>query len=80
MTPLQDALRELVAEIAELDPADVDLDTPFEQVDVDSLMAMEIAVHAEGRFGVRYDEASLIRATTLRALAALTEERLGARR
>lgn len=73
MTPLQLALRDLVAEIAELDVDDVDLDTPFAQVDIDSLMAMEIAVHAEGRFGVRYTEAELRRVTTVRALAELTE-------
>ena len=79
MTPLQEALRDLVAEIAELDVADVDLDTPFALVDVDSLMAMEIAVHAESRFGIRYDEATLARVTTLRLLADLTEERLVAR-
>ncbi len=68
-------LRGLVAELAELDPADLTPDTSFPEVGIDSLLAMEIAVHVERRHGVRFEDSDLNRIRTLRQLADLVVER-----
>jgi acyl carrier protein len=49
-------LRALIADLAELDPTDLGVDIPFPDVGIDSLMAMEIAVHVEARYGVHFEE------------------------
>ncbi len=77
MTPTETELRDLVAELAELDADEIDLDTPFPDAGIDSLLAMEIAVHVEARFGVRFDDADVRAAQTLAALASLVGERVG---
>ena len=50
-TDLETDLRDLVAELAELPLDEVETDTSFEDAGIDSLLAMEIAVHVERRFG-----------------------------
>jgi acyl carrier protein len=77
VTPTEGELRDLVAELAELEPDEIDLDTPFPDAGIDSLLAMEIAVHVEARFGVRFEDADVREAQTVRALAALVGERVG---
>jgi acyl carrier protein len=69
-----DELRLLVADLTENDPDALDVDTPFAAVGIDSLMAMEIAVHVEHRFGVRFTEADLATVTSVRDLAHLVEQ------
>jgi acyl carrier protein len=49
-------LRVLVAELAELDLDDVGVDVPFHALGIDSLLAMEIAVHVEERFRIVFEE------------------------
>jgi acyl carrier protein len=73
-----DELRALVADLAELDPATLGVDTAFRDVDIDSLLAMEIAVHVEKRFGVRFTDGDIARIVSIRDLAALVAERGGA--
>ena len=75
MTDLERRLRDLVAELAELEPGELDLDTSFRDVDIDSLLAMEIAVHVEARFGVRFDDGDISRIVSIRDLAGLVTER-----
>ncbi len=75
MTPVEEQLRDLVAEVAELDAADLDLRTPFPEADIDSLLAMEIAVHVEKKFGVRFEDTDMKRVQSIADLAQLVEER-----
>jgi acyl carrier protein len=75
VTPVEEQLRDLVAEVAELDAADLDLRTPFPEADIDSLLAMEIAVHVEKKFGVRFEDTDMKRVQSIADLAQLVEER-----
>ena len=68
-TDLETDLRDLVAELAELPVAEVETDTPFEDAGIDSLLAMEIAVHVERRFGVRFEDTELKTVQSVRQLA-----------
>lgn len=52
-------VRAVVAEVAELDAAEIELDVPLATAGIDSLLAMEIAVEIERRCGVRFTEAEL---------------------
>lgn len=74
MTPVEAELRDLVAELAELDPESLDLSTPLPEAGIDSLLAMEIAVHVEARFGVRFTDSDVRSAQTLASLAAIVAE------
>ncbi|MBK9740482.1 MAG: acyl carrier protein [Actinobacteria bacterium] len=76
MSDLED-LRDLVAELTELDADQLDVDTPFADVGIDSLMAMEIAVHVEHRYGVRFNEGDLATVTSVRDLSTLVEAQRG---
>ena len=76
MTPTENELRDLVADLAELEPDEVRLDTPFPDAGIDSLLVMEIAVHVEARFGVRFEDADVRGAQTIAQLAALVGERV----
>jgi acyl carrier protein len=78
VTSTESELRDLVAELAELDPAELDLDTPFVEVGIDSLLAMEIVVHVEGRFGVRFEESDVKHVRTLGQLLAMVAARTDA--
>lgn len=71
MTSVEGALRDLVAGLAELDPETLGLDTPFPEAGIDSLLAMEIAVHVEARFGVRFTDSDVKQAQTIASLAAI---------
>ncbi len=44
---------------------------------IDSLMAMEIAVHVEHRFGVRFSEGDLAKVTSVRDLSSLVAAQRG---
>lgn len=75
---LEDGVRAVVAELAELDEDDIGVDTPFAEADIDSLLAMEIAVHVEARYGVRFAEAEVKAVRTVRDLAVLVERQQAA--
>jgi acyl carrier protein len=76
-TDLETDLRDLVAELAELPVAEVETDTPFEDAGIDSLLAMEIAVHVERRFGVRFEDTELKTVQSVRQLADAVREKQG---
>jgi acyl carrier protein len=60
-------LREIIAEIAEVDPQEVTDDALFvEDLEIDSLMAMEILIAIEKRFGIEVAEEKLLEFRTLR--------------
>jgi acyl carrier protein len=71
VNPYEDGVRELVAELAELDPESIDLETSFSDAGIDSLIAMEIAVHVEAQFGVRFDDEELKRVQSVADLVGL---------
>jgi acyl carrier protein len=70
-------VRGIVADLAELDPADLTLETSFRDVGIDSLLAMEIAVHVENAMGVRFADDDLEDVTTVGGLIDLTARRGG---
>lgn len=61
------ALRELVAEIIDVDVEEVTDDARFvEDLEVDSLLALEITVRLEKHYGIKVSEDELSKVTTLR--------------
>jgi acyl carrier protein len=75
--PTEALVRRIVADLAELDEADLSVDTTFREVGIDSLLAMEIAVHVENAAGVEFGEHDLKDVTTIGDLVALTQRHLG---
>ena len=76
-TDLETDLRDLVAELAELPVDEVETDTSFEDAGIDSLLAMEIAVHVERRFGVRFEDTELKTVQSVRQLADSVRQKQG---
>jgi len=73
---VEDELRAIVAEVAEIDPGTVDAGGTLADAGVDSLMAMEIAVDVERRYGLSFTVEELKEITTFASLVALTRTRL----
>ena len=73
---IPDDLRAIVAEVAEIDPGSIDLGGTLADAGVDSLMAMEIAVDVERRYGLSFTVEELKGITTFGSLVALTQARL----
>jgi acyl carrier protein len=73
---IEDELRAIVAEVAELDPSAIGLEGTLADAGVDSLQAIEIAVDVERRYGLSFVEAELKEITTFGSLVALTRARL----
>lgn len=74
-------IREIVAMVLEMDPADIDSDALFyEDLSVDSLEKAEIAMRVEREFGVRLspEEAAAMNSVAL-AAAVLGGERVAER-
>ncbi len=69
-------LRVIVAEVAEIDPGSIDVSGTLADAGVDSLMAMEIAVDVERRYGLTFTVEELKAITTFGSLVALTRARL----
>lgn len=62
----RERLRAIVAEVLDLEPDDITDDANFiDDLGVDSLMALEIVVVLEKRFGVRFAETELRQVTSL---------------
>ena len=74
-TELETDLRDLVAELAELPPEEVEPDTPFADAGIDSLLAMEIAVHVERLCGVRFEDTDLKAVQSVRQLADMVRQK-----
>ncbi len=73
---IEDELRAIVAEVAELEPDSIDLSGTLADAGVDSLMAMEIAVDVERRYALSFTVEELKGITTFGSLVALTRTRL----
>jgi acyl carrier protein len=70
-------LRELLADILELEPEEVGLeDDLIDGLDADSLQRLELMTEVEHRLGVRLELGAWREARTLAELAALTMQRL----
>ncbi len=72
---IEEDLRAIVAEVAELDPASIDPTVPFSEAGIDSLMAIEIAVDVERLYGLHFDEGELKTIVNFSSLVALTRKR-----
>jgi acyl carrier protein len=75
--PTEALVRRIVADLAELDESSLSADTTFREAGIDSLLAMEIAVHVENAAGVEFGENDLKDVTTVGGLVALTQRHLG---
>lgn len=73
---IEDELRAIVAEVAEIDPGSIDSSGTLADAGVDSLMAMEIAVDVERRYGLSFTVEELKGITTFGSLVTLTRARL----
>ena len=70
-------LRQTVAEVLDIDESDVTDDASFvEDLGVDSLMALEVMVVLEKKYGVKLAESELKLVTTLRNAYDLLDEKL----
>jgi acyl carrier protein len=76
---IEDELRAIVAEVAEVDPDSIDASGTLADAGVDSLMSMEIAVDVERRYGLSFTVEELKTITTFGSLVALTRARLADR-
>ena len=76
---IEDELRAIVAEVAEVAPDSIDASGTLADAGVDSLMSMEIAVDVERRYGLSFTIEELKTITTFGSLVALTRARLADR-
>jgi len=73
---IEEELRGIVAEIAEIDRDTITLEGTLADAGVDSLMAMEIAVDIERLYGLSFTVDELKEITTFASLVALTRAHL----
>lgn len=76
-TPIEQVVRTIVAELAELDASELAPDTTLRESGIDSLLAMEIAVHVENAVGVRFEDDDLREVRTIADLVDVTVRRGG---
>ncbi|GIG91754.1 acyl carrier protein [Plantactinospora endophytica] len=70
-------LRQLIADTIDVDLAEVTDDAHFvNDLEVDSLMALEITVRLEKRYGVKMEESELIAVSTLDSTYQLLDGKL----
>ncbi|MFE6871580.1 acyl carrier protein [Kitasatospora sp. NPDC057692] len=73
----KEQLRDLVAEVLDLDASEVTDEAHFtEDLDVDSLMALEITVRLENEYGVKLAETELTSITSLQGTYDLLDRKL----
>ena len=71
---LREKVREIVAEVAELD--EVPDDEPFAELGIDSMIAIEIISDIERNYGVKVAEEELKQVTDLNSVVALVQSKL----
>ncbi|MEU7647507.1 acyl carrier protein [Streptomyces huasconensis] len=71
-------LRHTVAQVLDIEPSDLADLMRLEDVGGDSLLALEVIVVLEGKYGVRFDEAELRAFTSLSSIHDLLAVKLGA--
>ncbi|MEU8409485.1 acyl carrier protein [Micromonospora sp. NPDC048842] len=73
----KEELRGRIATVLDIDPAEVTDDAHFaEDLEVDSLLALEITVRLEREYGVKLDEKELAAVTSLQATYDLLNRKL----
>jgi acyl carrier protein len=73
----KEELRSLIADTIDVDIAEVTDDADFvNDLEVDSLMALEITVRLEKKYGVKMEEAELAEVTTLESTFQLLDGKL----
>jgi acyl carrier protein len=72
---LREKLREIVAEVAELD--EVPDDTSFKELGIDSMMAIEIIADVERSYGIKVPEEELKGIVDLNSVVTLVQSKLG---
>jgi len=72
---LREALREIVAEIAELD--EVPDAKPFKDLGIDSMMAIEIVAEVERRYKLKIPEQELEQIRDLNSVVSMVSSKLG---
>jgi acyl carrier protein len=73
---LKEKLREIIIEVAEID--EVPDDTPFKDLGIDSMMAIEIIAEVEREYKLRIPEEELENITDLNSVVALVEVKMKA--
>ncbi|MFD5201867.1 acyl carrier protein [Streptomyces sp. NPDC058375] len=77
----KEELRAVVAQVLDVEPSEVTDDASFvDDLEVDSLMALEVVVVLEKRYGVKLPESELKRIVTLRSAYDLLLGKLDAAR
>lgn len=77
MQDLENEIRNLIAEIIEKDPSEITPDAKFFQdLGVDSMMALEIMAAMEKKYKIAIPEEKLPQLTTLRETVAVAKEYL----
>jgi acyl carrier protein len=71
---LKDALRSLIAEIAEIDT--IPDDALFKDLGIDSMMGVEIVAAIERQYKVKFADSELSQVTTLNRALGLVESKL----
>jgi len=72
---LKDELRQIIAEVTEVE--DIPEDTPFADLGIDSMMAIEIVADVEKNYDVTISEDELAELTNLKAVYDKVQEKLG---
>ena len=71
---LKDELREIITEVTEVD--DIPEDTPFADLGIDSMMAIEIVADVEKNYDITISEDELAELTNLEAVYGKVKEKL----
>ena len=71
---LKDALREIITEVTEVE--EIPEDTPFADLGIDSMMAIEIVADVEKNYDITIAEEELADLTNLQAVHDKVEEKL----
>ena len=72
---LKDELRQIITEVTEVE--DIPEDTPFADLGIDSMMAIEIVADVEKNYDVTISEDELAELTNLKAVYDKVQEKLG---
>jgi len=74
MPTIQESLKELIVDrlFLDIDPGEIDTDTPLAEYGVDSFLLLELIVALEELYGIKFEESD-ITSETLKSVASLTE-------
>jgi len=78
VSSVENEVRAIVSEVAELEPTQITPTGTLADLGVDSLLQVEIAVEVERRYGFRFSEDELKRLSSFRSLVELTQAKLDA--